>query len=304
MKQMPDFNRIHLNGAELYWRDGALCTAIHTAGMKITYELPEVSLPASVDTVLMDMDGTSVMSEDFWVYIIGKTVGELLCDPTFSLKEEDIPFVSGYSVVQHLQYCIDKYVPTASLSEADALYHGIALRELDEIMQGRGNIGAFRPRPGLKRFLLSLKAAGVRIGLVTSGLEYKVRPEITAVFRRLGMGDPRAFYDAVICGGKRKQRGEYGTVGELAVKPHPWLYAEIGMTLCGDDRSRAVAIEDTASGVLSARIAGYPVLGMADGNLQPSGTDQLCAALCETLDDVLLRLGIPAVPDEYESEEE
>ena len=73
---------------------------------------------------------------------------------------------------------------------------------------------------------MALKARGVKIGLVTSGLYEKAWPEIVAAFRALGMGDPRDFYDAIITAGFPLRQGEAGTLGELSPKPHPWLYAE------------------------------------------------------------------------------
>lgn len=38
----------------------------------------------------------------------------------------------------------------------------------------------------------------MRIALVTSGLYEKAWPEIVSAFRTLDLGDPRAFYDAII----------------------------------------------------------------------------------------------------------
>ena len=74
--------------------------------------------------------------------------------------------------------------------------------ELEKIMKGEGRIDAFKPAEGLKEFLLGVKSCGIKIGLATSGLDYKAIPEIVAAFRTLRMGDPLAFYDSVITGAK------------------------------------------------------------------------------------------------------
>jgi len=121
----------------------------------------------------MDLDGTSVRSEEFWIWIIQKTVASLIGDENFRLEKADLPHVSGHSVSERLQYCIRKYCPEKSLAAARDLYFTHTHREMNEIMEGRGKTGAFTPSPGLKEFLLKRKAHGIKIGLVTSGLYEK-----------------------------------------------------------------------------------------------------------------------------------
>ncbi len=60
----------------------------------------------------MDLDGASVHSEESRIWIIQRPVMSLLSDPGFELEDSDFPHVSGHSVSQHLQYCIDKYCRT------------------------------------------------------------------------------------------------------------------------------------------------------------------------------------------------
>ena len=234
----------------------------------------------------MDLDGTTVKSEEFWIYLIEKTVKTMLKDEKFAFCEEDIPFVSGFSTIEHLTYALKKYHTKGSVSEANSIYHAIAERELKEILEGRGNVSAFKPRENIKEFLQEVKASGIKIGLVTSGLDYKAIPEIVSTFRLLDMGDPLDFYDAIITGGKRKIAGQYGTLGELSVKPHPWVYAEIGMSLAGDEKHKVVTLEDSSSGVLSSRLAGYGVLGLSDGNITQSGMQSFCLKMVDDLESV------------------
>ncbi len=149
----------------------------------------------------MDLDGTSVHSEGFWVWIIERTTAELIGDPGFALEEADLPHVSGHSVSEHLQYCIRKYAPGCTVEAARAIYFEFTRREMGAILEGRGRADAFTPAPGLKEFLLALKARKIKIALVTSGLYEKAYPEIVAAFRVMGLGDPAAFYDAIITAG-------------------------------------------------------------------------------------------------------
>ena len=160
--------------------------------------------------------------------------------------------------------------------------------ELQDSLRGRYN--AFEPSPGLKQFLVALKGAGIKIGLVTSGLREKAWPEILSAFRTLQMGNPLEFYDAIITAGERLTRGQTGTLGELAPKPHPWLYAETAYVGLAADRSRrhkVVGLEDSGAGVVSIRLAGFAAIGVRGGNIDRSGVRPLLHAYCDSLLDAL-----------------
>ena len=101
------------------------------------------------------------------------------------------------------------------------------------------------------------------------------------------MGDPLDFYDAIITGGTRKIKGQFGTLGEIAAKPHPWVYAEVGAAISGDDKRGVVTLEDSAAGLISSLTAGYPVIGFKDGNILKSNAEKLCSSMVETFDEVL-----------------
>jgi len=259
-------------------------------GYPAYYPVHPVKLEKPIKAVLMDLDGTSVRSEEFWIWIIQLTTASLLGDPGFELEEADLPHVSGHSVSEHLQYCIRKYCPDKTVEEARTYYFEHTERGMRDILDGRGKKDAFKPSPGLKEFLLELKLMGVKIGLVTSGLYEKAWPEILSVFRTLGMGDPKEFYDAIVTAGFAIRKGSVGTLGELSPKPHPWLYAEtcrVGLGIPFEGRNRVVGIEDSGAGVCSIRLAGFPTIGFAGGNIVESGTKELCNYYCDTLQDVL-----------------
>jgi beta-phosphoglucomutase-like phosphatase (HAD superfamily) len=267
-----------------------LCYVKSAMGYPALYPLEPAHFEGPAEALLMDLDGTSVHSEHFWIWVIEQTTARLLQNPKFQLEPADIPHVSGHSVSEHLQYCIRKYAPHKNVEEARTHYFDIVHHEMDEIMHGRGRPNAFEPAPGLKDFLLTLKARGVRIGLVTSGLYEKAWPEILSAFRTLNLGDPKEFYDAIISAGFAIRHGQVGTLGELTPKPHPWLYAETARVGLGIDparRHRVLGMEDSAAGVVSVRLAGFACLGVAGGNIAASGLQALTFKNCATLADAL-----------------
>jgi beta-phosphoglucomutase-like phosphatase (HAD superfamily) len=244
----------------------------------------------------MDLDGTSVHSEAFWVWMIERTTAELLARRDFSLEEADRPHVSGHSVSEHLQYCIAKYCPGRKVEEARAIYTRLVDREMVELLAGRGRAEAFEPAPFLREFLLGLKARGVKIGLVTSGLHVKAWPEIVAAFRQLDLGDPSDFYDAIITAGVSVAATRPGTLGELQAKPHPWLYAEtarVGLGIDPADRASVVGLEDSGAGVVAIRLAGFACIGVEGGNIAASGTRCLCERVATNLEEAYRIIAVP-----------
>lgn len=259
-------------------------------GYPAYYPIRPVTMQKPIKAVLMDLDGTSVHSENFWIWIIQLTTASLLDNPKFELEQADLPYVSGHSVSEHLGYCVRKYCPTKTVEQAREFYFQHTHYQMEEIMRGRGKTDAFTPSPGLKEFLLELKSLGVKIGLVTSGLYEKAWPEILSAFKTLGMGDPKDFYDAIITAGFPLRKGEPGTLGELSPKPHPWLYAEtsrVGLGISESMNGSVVGIEDSGAGVCSIRLAGFPVIGFAGGNILESGTLGLCDHFCSRFEEIL-----------------
>lgn len=274
----------------IFFKNHVLAYISSAMGYPAYYPVQPVEIEKPVKAVLMDLDGTSVRSESFWIWTIQLSIASLLGNPKFELEEADLPYVSGHSVSEHLEYCVRKYCPDKTVEEARKYYFQHTHFQMREIMEGRGKAGAFTPSFGLKDFLLELKARSVKIGLVTSGLYEKAWPEILSAFRTLKMGDPKDFYDAIITAGFPLRKGEVGTLGELSPKPHPWLYAEIcrvGLGIGVEQRSHVVGIEDSGAGVCSIRLAGFAVIGFDGGNILESGTKGLCSHYCDTFEEIL-----------------
>lgn len=259
-------------------------------GYPAIYPMYETHFEPKAEAILMDLDGTSVHSESFWMWVIEQTTARLLGNPGFKREAEDEPFISGHSVSEHLQYMIDKYDKGASLDLARQYYFEIVNHEMDEILKGRGKQDAFTPAPGLKEFLLNVKKEGIKIGLVTSGLYEKAMPEIISAFKQLDMGDPVDFYDAIITAGQALRKGQTGTLGELSPKPHPWLYAEtarVGLGIPFENRHKVIGIEDSSAGVVSIKLAGFSCVGISGGNIEQSGMGDMCDYRIDRLSEML-----------------
>lgn len=254
------------------------------------YPVSPVTMNKPVRAVLMDLDGTTVHSEQFWIRLIEKTMADLLGDEKFSLEAADERYVSGHSVSEHFQYCLRKYCQDKVLEDAMGCYSQHMRFEMNEIAEGRGDKGAFVPVQGVKEFLVELKARGIKIGLVTSGLYERVWPELSAAFELMKLGDPKTFYDTIITAGTQPGFGMAGTMGELSLKPHPWLYAEaarIGLGISIEDRNGVIGIEDSGAGVCSIRLAGFSAIGIAGGNIVESGTKELCYSYRDSFEGIM-----------------
>ncbi len=272
------------------FEDKRLCYVKSGLGYPAIYPMHETHFEKKAEAILMDLDGTSVHSEEFWMWLIERTTARLLGKSDFVSETEDKPFISGHSISEHLQYMIDKYAKGESLELARRYYYELVSYEMNEIMQGRGKQDAFTPTPGLKEFLLAVKGEEIKIGLVTSGLYEKAMPEIISAFRQLDMGDPVEFYDSIITAGQALRSGQMGTLGELEPKPHPWLYAEIarvGLGMPFERRHKVIGIEDSAAGVVSVKLAGFACAGISGGNIDAAGMGDMCDYRIENLADML-----------------
>ncbi len=277
----------------IFIEESIIAYIVSSTGYPAYYPVHEIVMEKPVSAVLMDLDGTTVKSEEFWMWIIQKTVASLTGNRKFTFEDADIPWISGHSVSETLMYCIHKYCPHKYLEEARQYYFKHTSEEMNKIMNGRGRKNAFHPNPGIKDFLLTLKEKGIKIGLVTSGLWEKAYPEIVSAFLDLGMGKPEDFYDAIITGGFPIRKGSAGTLGELSPKPHPWLYAEcsrVGLGIPFENRSRVVGIEDSAAGICSLLLAGFTPIGIDGGNIRKSNAEPLCFSYCMDFEAVLKEL--------------
>jgi beta-phosphoglucomutase len=274
----------------IVFEDKTLAYVKSSMGYPAYYPVHDVRIQKPLKAVLMDLDGTTVRSEEFWIWIIQQTTASLLDNPSFELEDADLPFVSGHSVSEHLEHCIEKYCPDKTVEEARKFYFEHTHREMQAIVDGKGRKNAFVPSPGINDFLLELKEKGLKIGLVTSGLYEKAYPEILSAFQTLDLGRPEDFYDVIITAGLPLRQGHCGTLGELSPKPHPWLYAEVcrvGLGLDFEQRHHVIGIEDSSAGIASIRLAGFAAIGIKGGNVIEGGALGLCNHFCNNFEEVL-----------------
>ena len=99
----------------------------------------------------MDLDGTSVHSEPFWIWIIQMTVATLLGNPRFELEHVDQPFVAGHSVSSTCRTASTSTAPAGRWRRLAQLYFEHTHRELDALLAGNGRREAIQPAPGLPR---------------------------------------------------------------------------------------------------------------------------------------------------------
>ena len=84
--------------------------------------------------------------------------------------------------------------------------------------------------------------------------------------------------------------GQTGTIGELAPKPHPWLYSEtarVGLGIPYEERHKVMGIEDSGAGVVAIRLAGFSCVGIGGANIDQSGVGELCNCRIDRLSQML-----------------
>ena len=185
-------------------------------------------LPAAV---LWDMDGTLVDTEPYWFQVERQLVesygGEW--------PEHQAKAVVGFDLLDAAEYIREHGgVPLEPREIVDIMLDGVIARLRENIPW----------RPGVRRLLRDLNEAGVPCALVTMSWRRFVDPVVSAL--------PAGTFDAVIT-------GDEVPAGHGKPNATPYL---MGAGLCGADPRDCVAIEDSPTGVRSARAAGCRVLGV------------------------------------------
>lgn len=174
------------------------------------------------DAVLLDMDGTLVDTESLWVQAVLGVAAELGAAP---FDEELIHGGTVASIVAVIGAATGGRVPAAALAVL-----------IDDAVKGRIAEAGIRLRPGARRLLDDLTAAGMPCALVTSS----GRADTEIILEVLGRD---AFAYTVTADDVPRH------------KPDPLPYATAA-ALLGVDPSRCVAIEDSLAGLTAAEAAG------------------------------------------------
>lgn len=179
-----------------------------------------------MDAVLLDLDGTLVDTEPYWVESQRLLVEQSSVDWT----PDDEQALIGHS----MSYAADKLISS-----------GVNLTR-DEVIEFRlahviSRLGQHIPwMPGARKFLQELRESGVPCALVTMSPQAMASSVISAL--------PPTQFDATVTGSDC-----------VHGKPHPEPYLR-ALSLLGTSPERAIAVEDSNPGVQSAENAGLNVL--------------------------------------------
>ena len=218
----------------------------------------------AIEAVLFDMDGLLIDSEPFWreaeIIAFGSVGLELtdeMCRRTLGLRVDDV--VEYWYAVQPWP---------------DVPKHEVERRIIDEgirLIELRGE-----PMAGVADATRLVARLGMRTALVSSSPRRLIR----AVIERLGLEDA---FDLV----HSAEDEEYG-------KPHPAVYLAAAAKL-GVAPTACVAIEDSLTGVLSAKAARMRCVAVPESSARHdprcSLADATLDSLAELTSDLLARLG-------------
>jgi HAD superfamily hydrolase (TIGR01509 family) len=179
-----------------------------------------------MDAVLLDLDGTLVDTEPYWVESQRLLVEQFSVEWTL---DDELALI-GHS----MSYAAEKLVS-----------RGVDLSR-DEVIEFRlahvvSRLGQHIPwKPGAQKFLQDLRESDVACALVTMSPQAMASAIISAL--------PAAQFDATVTGSDC-----------VHGKPHPEPYLR-ALSLLGTSPERAIAVEDSNPGVQSAEDAGLNVL--------------------------------------------
>jgi HAD superfamily hydrolase (TIGR01509 family) len=208
-----------------------------------------------IEAVVFDMDGVLVDTEHLWDEVREALTEEWGGRYTAEAQEA----MMGMSSLEWSRY----------------LHETVGLREPPERINDevvRRMLGRYETDlpvvPGAPDAVRRVADAGLRLGVASSSN----RPLIDAVLQRLGLTD----LFAVTVSSEEVARG----------KPAPDVYAEAARRL-GVEPRRAIAVEDSASGIRAARAAGMRVVAYPNRHYPPSADVlELADVVLDSLDEL------------------
>uniref|UniRef100_UPI002FDE1E25 HAD family hydrolase n=1 Tax=Rubrimonas sp. TaxID=2036015 RepID=UPI002FDE1E25 len=195
------------------------------AGPVAIYPVPPLCR-GRLTAVCLDLDGTLIDSEPLWIAVIERTIGEVTGIAGFRFAEGERRYVSGRSVGAHLAWALSAHAPGIGLDAARAVHARFTREALAQLASGGLAGDAPRLLPGFEALMATIRAHGLPVALVTSGVEAKMWPTLIAALGAAGLGAPSEQFDAILCGGASAADAPIGSLSDLPMKPHPWLYAE------------------------------------------------------------------------------
>lgn len=223
----------------------------------------------SLDAVIFDVDGTLVDSERHG-HRVAFNEAFAAFDLPYSWDEETYGhWLSFHGGVRRIAAFLEEVGrPEEEREELAEKLHKEKTRLLREMIDA----GRIPPRPGMAELLHHLGEVGVRLGVATVGSAGWVNHLLESLFAK-------ANFEVVITGADVSEK-----------KPHPGCYLQ-ALEALGVAAERAVAIEDSATGVASARGAGLATVvvvndytrdeDMSDAQLVLDGVDAGGHVLCD-----------------------
>ena len=187
--------------------------------------------PSQIKAALFDFDGTLCDTESKNMEL----ARSILLDMGVPVTDEDIQELAGEDDAAVVPRYFEKYGASYTYDDYEAIRNGCfrTYAEADLVLE-----------PGAREFMESLRARGVKVGLVSNT---PARGPLVALDRLKIV----SLFDALVFG---------DMVERHKPEPDPYLFA---LRILGVEPSEAVVFEDSAVGVAAARAAGCYAFGYA-----------------------------------------
>jgi HAD superfamily hydrolase (TIGR01509 family) len=225
----------------------------------------------SCAALIFDVDGTLADTEEVHRQAFNLAFGACRLDWIW-----EAPLYGELLQVTGGKERIASYISRLLLPAAEQRYlndlipeiHRAKTRLYRELIQ----VGPVRPRPGVRRLMMEARDAGIRVAIATTTSPENIEPLITAGFGRQAL----EWFDTIAAGDVVANK-----------KPAPDIY-NVALKSLGIQPARAIAVEDSAIGVTSAKAAG--LFTVATPNVWTQAQDFTAADL------LLGSLGDPGEP--------
>ncbi len=223
------------------------------------------------EALIFDVDGTLADTEEVHRQAFNLAFGECRLEWVWDVplygellrvtggKERLASYIERLRLPSTEQRCLTALIP--EIHEAKTRIY----RELIEV-------GKVRPRSGVRRLMIEARNAGIRVAIASTTSPENIEPLITAGLGRQAMD----WFDTIAAGDVVARK-----------KPAPDIY-NVALKALGVDPRSAIAVEDSAIGVESAKTAG--LFTVATPSVWTQGQDFASADL------LLASLGDPDEP--------
>lgn len=210
-----------------------------------------VSRPNPLEAVLFDFDGVCVDTEPLGIELDREVYAQYGIEPT----DEELLAMVGTTGEQTIPWVFSRHGMEVSAEEfwARRRDNSLIYREMDLV-----------PMPGIVEALTSMRLRGVRCALVSTTSS----ANINFALDRLEM---QRLFDILVCGDMVARH-----------KPEPDPY-QLAVALLGCDPARCMAVEDSPTGIASAKAAGLYTVGFAGLTIHQdtSAADETVQSLLE-----------------------